>query len=452
MTDELGTEGLLLADQQARADALDVTRSFIVQAPAGSGKTELLIQRYLRLLAIVDEPEEIVAITFTRKAAQEMRHRVITALRMAADGVSAKVAHTAVTLKAAHAVLERDAQLGWSLVQSPRRMRIQTLDAFNSGIARSLPISSRLGGINKTVADAEMQLLYKEAATATLDWLGSGELMDRTVESVLSHLDNNTGIYISHISRMLQNRDQWLALIGSGLGTQVDFGETRTKLEQGIAHVIAEELRHVTRLMPPEIWQELLELANFAATNLIDDQKLDDPVAALRGLSEAPGTDASSVEIWKGLAHLLLTQKGDVRKRINKNNGFPAGRKEQIAGMKGILEQLRRKEGLASHLYRVKKLPPANYSDEQWQVLNELFRLLPQAVAELRLLFGQRSVCDHVEVALAAEAALGSEENPGDIALVLDYRIRHLLVDEMQDTVVKTVRFAGNPRRRLGSG
>ena len=45
------------ADWAAREQALDPSRSFIVQAPAGSGKTELLIQRYLRLLSIVDDPD-----------------------------------------------------------------------------------------------------------------------------------------------------------------------------------------------------------------------------------------------------------------------------------------------------------------------------------------------------------------------------------------------------------
>ena len=69
-----------VSDKHARETALDTTKSFIVQAPAGSGKTELLIQRYLKLLSIVNQPEEIIAITFTNKAANEIKQRVLNAL------------------------------------------------------------------------------------------------------------------------------------------------------------------------------------------------------------------------------------------------------------------------------------------------------------------------------------------------------------------------------------
>ena len=97
------------ADRQARAAALDPDRSFIVQAPAGSGKTELLTQRMLRLLADVEHPEEVVAITFTRKAAAEMAHRLVDHLRRAAETVDESVLepHERRSRELAIAVLER---------------------------------------------------------------------------------------------------------------------------------------------------------------------------------------------------------------------------------------------------------------------------------------------------------------------------------------------------------
>ena len=111
----------MIADSAARERALDTSTSFIVQAPAGSGKTELLIGRYLKLLQTVDSPASVVAITFTRKAAGEMRARVIQALRTANAGVAPEAAHERVTYEIARAVLDHDRLLGWNLLRNPAR-------------------------------------------------------------------------------------------------------------------------------------------------------------------------------------------------------------------------------------------------------------------------------------------------------------------------------------------
>src|SRR5207237_1924560 len=118
---------LVTTDAQARKEALDPSRSFIVQAPAGSGKTELLIQRYLVLLGVAENPEDVVAITFTRKAAAEMRARVIAALELVANAADERIIepHKKITRDLAAKALARDNERGWGLLQNPSRLRIQ---------------------------------------------------------------------------------------------------------------------------------------------------------------------------------------------------------------------------------------------------------------------------------------------------------------------------------------
>ncbi len=177
-----------IADATARARALAPDRSFIVQAPAGSGKTELLTQRYLRLLSCVDHPEEIVAITFTRKAASEMRNRVLGALERAKDPRPEK-ANEAATWDLARAALARDSAMGWNVSATPERLRVGTIDSFCAALSRQMPTLSRLGAPPAIAQDADG--LYREAARELIARIESDEAVSASIERLLQHLDND---------------------------------------------------------------------------------------------------------------------------------------------------------------------------------------------------------------------------------------------------------------------
>ncbi|MBI3280275.1 MAG: UvrD-helicase domain-containing protein, partial [Acidobacteria bacterium] len=174
-------------DAAARERALDAAGSFIVQAPAGSGKTELLTQRFLALLARVERPEAVAAITFTKKAAGEMRERILEAMDKAAGRPPAAL-HEAVTWRLGRAVLEQDRRQGWNLRQNPARLQVHTIDALCASLVRQMPWLSRLGAQPSFLEDASE--LYEEAARETLALLESDAAHADRIAAVLRHVDN----------------------------------------------------------------------------------------------------------------------------------------------------------------------------------------------------------------------------------------------------------------------
>src|ERR1700716_3062036 len=163
------SDALPAADALARESAVDPRASVLLQAPAGSGKTAVLTQRFLRLLCTVGEPSEVLAITFTRKAAAEMRGRVTRALR----GEFEPGDPCAAELRAvAQAALQHGAARGWDLLRNAGELRIQTIDSFNYWLAPQLPLASRDGGaLNVTETPQD---LYQRAARRTLAGAGGG--------------------------------------------------------------------------------------------------------------------------------------------------------------------------------------------------------------------------------------------------------------------------------------
>src|SRR5450830_1935224 len=195
------THGSLIAEDETNRLAALGLASFIVEAPAGAGKTELLTQRYLKLLQTVESPEEIIAITFTNKAAAEMRLRILESLKLALDDVPPPQAHKQITYGLAKQALQLSAEHHWQLLQNPARLRITTIDAFCGHLARQMPLLSRFGSQPMMSIDASVH--YQEAVRRTLEMLDSGDEHGKVVADTLSHLDNNTERLTELLVKML---------------------------------------------------------------------------------------------------------------------------------------------------------------------------------------------------------------------------------------------------------
>ncbi len=412
-------------DAAQRERALDFERSFIVQAPAGSGKTELLIQRYLVLLAKVQQPESVVAITFTRKAAGEMKRRVLDALARS-NGPEPDQEHERTTYRLARAVREQSDALGWDLGTNPSRLNIRTIDALCSALAARMPWLSRLGAVPEVVEDA--RALYVEAARRTIA-LVEHDTHGPDLAQVLLHLDNDYSALESLLADMLSRRDQWLRHIGAG-----NVADAREALERVLQRVVREGLERARESVPEGAGGEIAELAAFAASNVCADSR----IAACEGIDDLPGSDPDELAKWLGISALLVTTSETLRKPngINVTVGFPPGARRQKARMVKLLADLENDEAFVANLCSLRKLPPPRYGDSQWEVLQSLVPVLKLAAGNLKLVFSQRQEVDFTEITSRATQALGEPDAPTDLALALDYRIQHLLVDEFQDTSV----------------
>ena len=253
----------MIADAKERERALAHTNSFIVQAPAGSGKTTLLVSRFLKLLSSTKKPEEILAITFTKKAAAEMRKRVLEKLPNAGE-----IAH---------------------------RLRIETIDAFCLSLARQLPVPAQFG-VAPGIAD-DPEPLYKEAA-----WRVASAFENPAVARLLAHLDNNVGTAVGLLASMLAKRDQWLRKTG--------LAPTRQELEAALAAERNRLLAQARRLDPrasPEFVEEVLTQKNTwrvkskLAQSLAGNEPLRQALITLRALPPERYSDPQ----WEALEAML---------------------------------------------------------------------------------------------------------------------------------------------------
>ena len=383
-------------DADARQRAVDPVRSVILEAPAGSGKTRLLVERYVNLLPRVERPEEILAITFTTKAAAEMRERVLATL--AGDSALAE------------AVRGIDERRGWDLDNRPDRLKIQTIDSFAFSLARRQPIASAYAAEAPT-EDAEA--LYEEAGHRLLARIAEADPHADTLAGFVALLDNDAARAKAFIAEALGKRDQW-----------IDAVQDTARATERVLRSIADGLAHLRRAAIDHL------NATFDAELRSAIESVGRHVAAWQDEAWAGLDDPRS---WQLAATALVTKDGKPRRRLDKRQGFePRHRVEKdhaLATAAAIGNT-----GLTAQLATVQTLPGPAVDAGAEVPLRAIATALTFAVTDLGNAFAAQRMMDFTEITLAANRALVVDDLPTELAQALDYRIRHVLVDEFQDT------------------
>ncbi len=386
-------------DEEIRRLATRPGRNWILRAPAGSGKTTLLVTRYLELLNIVDKPEEILAITFTRKATAEMRERILASLSDPESGQPSSLAGAAKRARL------RGLDKGWEIVANPSRLKIQTIESFRRSLVEASPVEAGVAPHTQLVQNANYW--YEEAVERVFRSLKHGNSGTACVARLLQLEHHNLSRVRRQLIDMLAKRDQW-----SG------------KLEVHHAQPLHSSSPRWLREKMDQLWAILKDQVSVNdLARILDTDQTGDAEKFLHN----PAT-------WRCFAELSLTAKGFLRRSLNRNMSEAAKQR-----FKPLLTHLSNIDmGL---LQAARLFPDPTPCAEERERLATTLACLKLAQNELQALFQERGTIDLVELGFGATRSLGDEEVPTDLIIALDYSIKHILVDEFQDTSVTQTDF-----------
>ncbi len=384
--------------------ALDPRRSVVVEACAGSGKTWLLVSRILRLLLDGAEPAEILAITFTRKAAEEMRLRLHTWLRQLATQPDAEVRQMlrerGIASREEDAALENARGLfervlcaqpgigittfhGWYL-QLMQRAPLEAGASQNDGggIPRDASLLEETGTLMESAWRQFADAAYADAALAPhLDALFAGYGLDSTRKLLFS---------------FVQRRAEWWAYTqGQGNAVEAALRAVQRTLEmqpgdQPIAAFFSEALTSRA-------------LREYAARHVREGtEQAEHAAALLRAMDSADWAAA-----YAALCKTALTKAGGVRKHPNMHAGL---RQRIEALLEAVLEQ---------DIYNLNAAGLA---------CGAAF------LAQYQESKAAQGVVDYADLEWFGYRLLSEPDYCGYLQTKLDARYKHLLIDEFQDT------------------
>ena len=408
MSDRLNSQGAARGnrpmDVDAREYAIDPRRNVVLEASAGTGKTRVLVDRYVNLLGAGIEPEHILAITFTRKAAAEMRERIIDRLRELSR------------LSAAGLARWRD------LKERLGDVEVSTIDAFCLSLLREFPLEADVDPAFEIADDAELPRLVNEALDQSL----------RACRTIATQDDDVALVFAQLGERRLRR----------GLASLLDRRLVAPKL---LARYLEQGPRELTAAVVCQRAADRLRRAFTSVRGGIGPFLCDGPVrqpqyamlsADITRLCAEPmacGYDARPAQaqfraLTDRLRAYFLTQDGRPREKNFTGTGFYGSDCDTEDAWR------RHRQAAAGLAPSVAEALLAFRRDLNVVLSRGVWRMFAVTLRQY-----QRTLDAHVRLDFAGvlERAVALLENMGEFAqsrFRLEARYRHVLLDEFQDT------------------
>ena len=384
-------EPVELPDASARRDAVNPLENVILEASAGTGKTTVLVERYLNLLRAGVEPPRILAITFTRKAASEMRERILSRV-------------------------QRDPAL-WEMMRDRLgEVTITTIDSFCLGLLREFPLEANLDPAFDVADETEVPRLIDEALDATMR-IGLVQAdTDPEMALVLAQLGATRTR--DGLSRLIERRLVADEALERFLDRQAAGGPMT--LDQVTARAVA-SLRAICERLPG--WP-----GEFLATGPV---KFAGWPMILRQLSKLPSLDPAD--------HAAVRRALDAaRAYFLKSDGTPVGtHATKPLGPKNFAsaaDAKRHKEAVQSVTRDVHALVEQHAAALNIMLTRGVRRFYGIALDRYRRALDERSALDFSELLARALYLFRTMDDFARSRYLLEQRYQHVLVDEFQDT------------------
>jgi ATP-dependent helicase/nuclease subunit A len=394
--DKVAPAAPLDADTAAREFAIDPRNNVVLEASAGTGKTSVLVARYVNLLKGGVDPANILAITFTRKAAAEMRERIIRQLREAAARSELDKARW----------LELRDRLG--------DIAISTIDAFCLSLLREFPLEADLDPGFDMADETEIPRLIEEALDRSL-----------RIFTKLSREEPDVALVLAQLG-VARTREGLATLLERRL---VAWDALNRFLAHGPAHLTAELVcRGAATALHDTLRTAPGGLAPFLADGPVHHPRYElflRDVRALPELEHAP--DAAIRGRLERIAAHFLTLDGKAR----------------VGGALGPYkpEHYRSPEAAKRHRAAVFQVAPqveravfAFNRDLNVILARGIRRMFAIALSQYRRALDERSVLDFSDVLERALELLRRMDEFSQSRFRLESRYHHVLVDEFQDT------------------